>query len=50
MPWSVKKVGEIYKLYNTDTKKYVNKSFNTKQSAINTRRNYQNYSRKKNKK
>ena len=47
MPWVVKKVGEGYKLYNTDKKKFVNKTFKTRKSALSTRKNYENYYKKK---
>jgi len=48
MPWVVKKVGEVYKLYNTDKKTFVNKNFKTRKSALATRKNYENYYKKKN--
>ena len=44
MPWRIDKVGDKYKLYNLDKKKYVNKTFNTRKSAIATRKNYGRYS------
>ena len=47
MPWKVVKVnnteGIRYKLYNLDKKTYVNKTFKTRQAAVNTRRNYERY-------
>jgi len=46
MPWKIIKVDDKFKLYNTDKKKYVNKIFNTRQSAINTRKNYERYTKK----
>ena len=50
MTWSFKKVDNKYKLWNTDKKQFVNKTFNTRQSAVNTKKNYENYYKKKNKK
>jgi hypothetical protein len=48
MPWSVRKINDNeYKLWNLDKEKYVNKTFKTRQSAINMKRNYENYYRKK---
>ncbi len=48
MPWEVKKIStHSYKLYNTDKKAFVKKTFKTRQSALNTRKNYENYYRKK---
>ena len=49
MPWRVDKKKEGYKLYNLDKKRYVNKTFKTRQSAINARRNYSNYYKNKRK-
>jgi len=43
MPFTIKKVGDVYKLYNTDKKVFAKKSFKTKQSAINMRKNYMRY-------
>ena len=43
MPWRIDKVSDGYKLYNLDKKKYVNKKFNTKLSAVNARKNYNRY-------
>ena len=42
MPWSVKKVDNKYKLWNTDKKQFVNKTFNTRQSAVNTKKKIRN--------
>ncbi len=44
MPWRIDKVGDKFKLYNLDKKKYVNKSFNSRSSAISARKNYARYS------
>ena len=49
MPWSIIKVSDKYKLKNKTTNKLVNKTFNTRQSAIKARENYQRYSQNKNK-
>ena len=47
MPWKVKKVGESYKLYNIDKKRFVKKTFKTKSSAYSQKRNYEKYYKKK---
>ena len=47
MPWKVKKVDDKYKLYNLDKKTYVNKTFKTRQAAVNAKKNYENYYKKK---
>ena len=44
MPWRIDKVGDKFKLYNLDKKKYVNKSFNSRSSASSARKNYARYS------
>jgi len=49
MPWSIIKVEDKYKLKNKITKKMVNKTFNTRQSASKARDNYQRYEQNKNK-
>ena len=49
MPWKVVKQGEKYKLYNLDKKTYVKKTFKTRQSALNAKKNYGNYYKRKNK-
>ena len=43
MPFEIKKTKEGYKLYKLKEKKFVNKTFKTKQSAINTGKNYMRY-------
>ena len=45
MPWKIIKQEDKFKLYNTEKKKFVNKVFNTRQAAMNTRRNYERYTR-----
>jgi len=47
MPWAIKKVGTIYKLYNLEKKTYVNKTFKSRQAAVNTKKNYERYYKKK---
>lgn len=47
MPWKVKKVDDKYKLYNLDKKTFVNKTFKTRQAAVNTKKNYENYYKNK---
>ena len=43
MPYLVKKVGQKYRLWNLKKKEFVNKVFNTKESAISTGINYMKY-------
>ena len=47
MPWKVIKQGDSYKIQNLTTKKISKKSFKTRQSAMTTKKNYENYKRKK---
>tara|TARA_A100001201_G_scaffold135211_2_gene123336 strand:- start:847 stop:1026 length:180 start_codon:yes stop_codon:yes gene_type:complete len=47
MPYQVKKVGKKYKLYNLSKKSFVNKEFNTKESAISAGKNYMRYRNEK---
>ena len=47
MPYQIKKVGKKFKLYNLSKKTFVNKEFNSKESAISAGKNYM---RNKNKK
>ena len=47
MPYQVKKVGKKYKLYNLSKKSFVNKEFNTKDSAISAGKNYMRYRNEK---
>lgn len=49
MPWSIIKVEDKYKLKNKITKKFVNKSFLSRQSAMKARDNYERYDKNKNK-
>ena len=49
MPWSIIKVEDKYKLKNKITKKMVNKTFNTRQSASKARDNFERYDKNKNK-
>lgn len=43
MPYQIKKVGKKYKLYNIKKKEYVNKEFNSKETAISAGKNYMRY-------
>lgn len=43
MPYQVKKVGDKYRLYNLSKKVFVNKFFNSKESAISAGKNYMRY-------
>ena len=43
MPYLVKKVDDKYKLYNIKKKEFVNKEFNSKQTAISAGKNYMKY-------
>lgn len=47
MPYQIKKVGEKYKLYNLSKKQFVNKTFNSKESAIRAGKNYMRYRNEK---
>jgi hypothetical protein len=49
MPFAIQKVGTGYKLYNLEKKTYAKRTFKTRQSAVNTRRVYMNYDKKKKK-
>ncbi len=43
MPFTVKKVGNKWKLYNEDKKAFAKASFNAKQAAINQAKNWMRY-------
>lgn len=43
MPYQIKKVGKKFKLYNLSKKIFVNKEFNSKESAISAGKNYMRY-------
>jgi len=43
MPYQIKKVGDKYKLWNLSKKEFVNKSFNSKETALRTGVNYMKY-------
>lgn len=43
MPYQIKKVGDKYRLYNLSKKVFVNKFFNSKESAISAGKNYMRY-------
>lgn len=47
MPWKVVKKSEgNYQLYNLHKKTYVKRKFKTRKSALNTRKNYEKYTKK----
>ena len=46
MPFTVVPVGKKFKIYNSDKKKYVNKEFNSVESAKKTITIYNQYERK----
>jgi hypothetical protein len=50
MPFQVKKVKNGYRLYNLDKKQFTKKTFKTRESANNMKRNYMNYDKTKKKK
>ena len=43
MPYQIKKEGDKYKLYNLKKKEFVNKLFNSKESAIKSGFNFMRY-------
>jgi len=47
MPYLIKKVNDKYKLYNIKKKEYVNKSFLSKETALNAGKNYMKYRKEK---
>jgi len=47
MPYQIKKVGDKYKLYNLKKKEFVNKTFNSKESAIKAGMNYMKFRKEK---
>jgi len=47
MPYQIKKVGKKYKLYNLHKKVFVNKEFNSRESAISAGKNYMKYRKEK---
>ena len=49
MPFKIIKEGNKYRLYNLEKKQYTKKSFNSRQSALNMKKNYMNYDKNKNK-
>jgi|TARA_R100000329_G_C7614365_1_gene218065 hypothetical protein len=49
MPFVVKKVEDKYKIYNKDKKRFVNKTFNSRKSAMSAKKNYENYEKRNNK-
>jgi hypothetical protein len=49
MPFKVTKVKDGYKLYNLDKKQYAKRTFKTRQAAVNMKKTYMNYDKKKKK-
>lgn len=47
MPYQVKKIGKIYKLYNLKKKEYVKVNFKSKDSAFRAGMNYMRYRKEK---
>ena len=47
MPYQIKKVKEKYMLWKINEKKYVNKKYNTRQSAINAGKRFMEYRKEK---
>jgi len=47
MPYQIKKVREKYMLWKINEKKYVNKKYNTRQSAINAGKRFMEYRKEK---
>ena len=47
MPYLIKKVKNKYKLYNIKKKEFVNKTFNSKETAISAGKNYMRYRKEK---
>lgn len=49
MPFTVKKVGDKYKLWKPQDKTFAKPSFNTREAAINAGKNYMRYHNEKSK-
>ena len=47
MPFKIVKENNKYRLYNLEKKQFTKKSFNTRQSALNMKKTYMNYDKKK---
>lgn len=47
MPFRIDKVGNVYKIYNLEKKKYSKVNFKTKQSATNQKNNWLRYDKSK---
>tara|TARA_R110000824_G_scaffold18954_7_gene74270 strand:+ start:42 stop:242 length:201 start_codon:yes stop_codon:yes gene_type:complete len=45
MPFQIKKVGDKYKVYNLEKKRYAKATFKTRQSASNQAKNWERYSK-----
>ena len=50
MPYTIKKQGEVYRLWNRDKKSYAKPKFKTRQAAVNSKNNYEKYDKRYNKK
>ena len=47
MPYEIKKMNDKYKLYNIKKKEFVNKEFNSKETAVKAGINYGRYRKEK---
>ena len=47
MPFRVEKTDKGYRLYNLDKKTYAKRTFKTRQAAVNMKKTYMNYDKKK---
>jgi hypothetical protein len=47
MPYQVKKIGKIYKLYNMKKKVFVNINYKSKESALSAGKNFMRYRKEK---
>lgn len=47
MPYQVKKVGDKYQLWNITKKEYVNKKYNSKETAVKSGMNFMRYRKEK---
>lgn len=45
MPFQIKKVGDKWKVYNLEKKRYAKATFNTKQTATRQAKNWERYSK-----
>jgi hypothetical protein len=47
MPFRIDKVKDGYRLYNLDKKTYAKRTFKTRKAALNMKKTYMNYDKKK---